>query len=735
MKPENNGQNPTQTKDQMDSQVDSQLDAKIAANADTLYRESYRKLCMDNDRVFGVLLGLQWVGAIVVSLVVSPRTWIGEQDLVHAHVVAAALLGGLLSSLPMYLNWKKPGGTLNRYVNVVAQGLYSALFIHLSGGRIETHFHVFGSLAFFAFYRDIRVLLTGTVVVAVDHLIRGVWFPQSAFGIFTGADWRWVEHAGWVVFEDFFLAYSCVRGLAEMKVVARKRAEVMAQHERAELIVELRTGELKAERNELHKRNETIETIYANVRSGFLMIDAAGIVQEGFTESCRTLLRSDIAAGMPLTAALGLNERHQSHFMVKIEQVFEDILPESMSVEEIPPKHRIGERFVRLEGAVVRNAEGGVRGVLFTISDITELQRQEQANLANQALILILQQKAAFARFLEDSRAMLEDCRRAASADDQQRMRFLMHSLKGNSSIFGLEEVAHTIHVIEDKEAISATDAEEVETGLKGFIEKHGRVLGISYDRLDEEVYPVSQRDVGMLGRAVASAGSAQRAADALRDWAVQLKRKSVNELVGPIAKMGEGVAERLGKDVKIDVLQPESRVDAELLRPVIQNLSHLVRNSIGHGIEMPDARGSKSKRGQVTVSIRAENGEWRLEIADDGRGIDAERVAQVAVERGHVTTEQAARMPASEKLMLIFKDGLSTAESVSYLSGRGVGMSAVAEAIRCVGGTIEVASEAGRGTTFLIRVPMDPTEADRALGMEPGASAAAAAAPMLRVA
>jgi len=75
----------------------------------------------------------------------------------------------------------------------------------LSGGRIETHFHVFGSLAFLAFYRDWRVLVPATIVVAADHALRGIFYPQSVFGILTASPWRWVEHACWVIFEDVIL--------------------------------------------------------------------------------------------------------------------------------------------------------------------------------------------------------------------------------------------------------------------------------------------------------------------------------------------------------------------------------------------------------------------------------------------------------------------------------------------------------------------------------------------------
>jgi len=86
-----------------------------------------------------------------------------------------------------------------------SQVLFSTLLIHLSGGRIETHFHVFVSLAFLAAYRDPWVFAPATVIVAVDHLVRGIWWPTSVFGTATASEWRWLEHSAWVVFEDIIL--------------------------------------------------------------------------------------------------------------------------------------------------------------------------------------------------------------------------------------------------------------------------------------------------------------------------------------------------------------------------------------------------------------------------------------------------------------------------------------------------------------------------------------------------
>jgi len=147
----------------------------------------------------------QFFAAVGMALFISPRTWHGLQSSTHVHVTASIGIGFILAALPIYLVIRNPGARANQYVISTAQLMFSGLFIHLSGGRIETHFHVFGSLAFLAFYRDWKVLIPATIVTAVDHMARAVFWPESIFGIITAAPWRAVEHAGWVIFEDIFL--------------------------------------------------------------------------------------------------------------------------------------------------------------------------------------------------------------------------------------------------------------------------------------------------------------------------------------------------------------------------------------------------------------------------------------------------------------------------------------------------------------------------------------------------
>jgi len=201
--------------------------------------------------MFAVLMTLQWVGGLVAAYWISPRAWIGTTSYLHLHVWAAIFLGGAISIFPIGLALFHPGRPVTRYTIAVGQMLMGALLIHLTGGRIETHFHVFGSLAFLSFYRDWRVLLPATVVVAADHFFRGVFWPQSVYGVMAASEWRWLEHAGWVLFEDTFLLIAIKRGVSEMWGIAERTAEIESLNEGLESHVAQRTHQLASANDNL----------------------------------------------------------------------------------------------------------------------------------------------------------------------------------------------------------------------------------------------------------------------------------------------------------------------------------------------------------------------------------------------------------------------------------------------------------------------------------------------------
>jgi two-component system, sensor histidine kinase and response regulator len=235
------------------------------ARVQALYREMELRLYRRTDRMFAGLLVFQWLAGIVFAVWLSPLTWVGSQSQTHIHVWAAVLLGGLIVVFPLWLVAKHSGTVLTRHTIAVAQMLASALLIHLLGGRLETHFHIFGSLAFLSFYRDWRVLVTASLVAAADHLFRGLYYPLSIYGIAAGAEWRWLEHVVWVLFTDIFLFYSCFNGRKEMRGIAERQAKLEETNATVEKTVRLRTGELEVAKEVAESANRSKSEFLANM--------------------------------------------------------------------------------------------------------------------------------------------------------------------------------------------------------------------------------------------------------------------------------------------------------------------------------------------------------------------------------------------------------------------------------------------------------------------------------------
>src|SRR2546421_11915649 len=209
------------------------IPAANSERAEELFQQHRRRIFRDTDKLFARLMLFQWVACIVIVIVVSARTWDGPSSQIHIHVWSAILIGGAISLFPIWMTRVWPGTFATRNVIAGAQMLMSALLIALTGGRIETHFHVFGSLVILSFYRDWRVLVPATIVVALDHFLRGIYLPYSVYGVLSASPWRSIEHAGWVIFENVFLVISCFRSTREVRFIANRTAALEASDQRS----------------------------------------------------------------------------------------------------------------------------------------------------------------------------------------------------------------------------------------------------------------------------------------------------------------------------------------------------------------------------------------------------------------------------------------------------------------------------------------------------------------------
>lgn len=194
-----------------------------------------------------------------------------------------------------------------------------------------------------------------------------------------------------------------------------------------------------------------------------------------------------------------------------------------------------------------------------------------------------------------------------------------------------------------------------------------------------------------------------------LQGSVMRTRMQPVSRVFQRFPKMARDVARQLDKQVELTLEGAETELDRNLVEALADPLVHLVRNAIDHGIEKPEVRRAAGKNpvGQVFLSARQEGDNVAIEIRDDGGGMDPEKLRAKAVEKGLLTPEAAARLGAEECFQLIFLPGFSTKQEVTDISGRGVGMDVVQSKIRELSGQIQIQSELGQGSRFVIRVPL----------------------------
>jgi two-component system chemotaxis sensor kinase CheA len=198
-----------------------------------------------------------------------------------------------------------------------------------------------------------------------------------------------------------------------------------------------------------------------------------------------------------------------------------------------------------------------------------------------------------------------------------------------------------------------------------------------------------------------------ERLSGELRDTMMGLRMVPVNQLFGRFRRLVHDLARETGKSIELATEGETTEVDKSIIERLADPLVHLVRNSIDHGLEMPDQRvaAGKGETGTITLSARQAGGEVVISINDDGRGIDRERVRAKAEANGLVQPDQA--LSDQELLQLIFQPGFSTAASITSLSGRGVGMDVVKKTIDALRGNIDVVSKPSEGSTIVLRIPL----------------------------
>jgi PAS domain S-box-containing protein len=356
-----------------------------------LFNEQRQNIIQHTDRLFSWLMICQWFFAVGLALWISPRTWSGVDSRIHPHVWLAIFLGGIITSVPVFLARTQPGKTLTRHVVAVGQMLMSGLLIHLTGGRIETHFHVFGSLAILAFYRDWRVLISASLVVYVDHIVRGIFWPESVYGVLYASIWRSFEHAGWVLFEDIFLIISIRTSLSEMHIMAERQAKLETLKDGIEQTVAERTAELTNEITERAKADEALResqalyySLIEQLPAGIFRKDGAGryvLVNSWFCH-LRGKTQAEMLKKTPIELVpLETKANNVIQLLTQGENHHQQIMRtgQPIEVDEQYPGADGTTRYLRVIKSPLFGPDGSVVGSQGILMDITEVKRAQEA--------------------------------------------------------------------------------------------------------------------------------------------------------------------------------------------------------------------------------------------------------------------------------------------------------------------------------------------------------------------
>ncbi|HYN38497.1 MAG TPA: chemotaxis protein CheA, partial [Rhodospirillales bacterium] len=210
-------------------------------------------------------------------------------------------------------------------------------------------------------------------------------------------------------------------------------------------------------------------------------------------------------------------------------------------------------------------------------------------------------------------------------------------------------------------------------------------------------------------GRSADSFQRLSRITTELQEGVMKTRMQPVGTAWAKLPRIVRDLAVETGKQIELKMIGAETELDRQILEMIRDPLTHMVRNSADHGIESREQRraASKPETGTITLNAFHEGGHIIIEIRDDGRGLNVERIRAKILERGLATGAELERLTDQQVRQFVFKAGFSTAEKITSVSGRGVGMDVVRSNVEKIGGVVELSSEAGKGTTFTIKIPL----------------------------
>ena len=465
------------------------------------------------------------------------------------------------------------------------------------------------------------------------------------------------------------------------------------------------------------QRTRSIQSLLDVTGDGFLSFGPDYMVRAEYSRACEVIFGSEIA-GKRFPDLLYIEDQPKRDFTDGLDLYFTGKARPEVIFDLLDSEVTVGERVIELDFRAIDDST-----VMCSLSDATgqkQLEAQVEEQERRRALILrVVSNRTHFASFVEEAESLFQVLEAAsrgqgAIAMDSEELLIMLHTFKGNANFLGFSRSGTVSHDVEDQLAAQEILDSDFDFTSEVFVLKRQFYdeLNIVTDTLgkqwleDIETVNVPSRYVRKVEQYVRNRYSADsQLVQALEGF----RRVPLSSLFSRFPDLINDIASRRGRKVQtVEIRGGDFKVLPERFEPVVNALTHVARNMIDHGIESPAEREMKGKEpaGEIRIELRDTGEVVEIEMADDGQGIPTAAIEKRGRAQGLIADGE--KVSRRDLLAMIFKPGFSTSEMVTTVSGRGVGLAAVHDAVRKAGGKISVETKSGRGTKFRISLPGD---------------------------
>ena len=606
--------------------------------------------------------------------------WVAGTGMISALVLSAVVMVGPTIAYRMI----KHPRALSVVYGITAM-LMGGLLVHFGQGpvQIEMHFYFFALLAMLCMFANPMVNIAAAVTVAVHHLVVWLIVPASVFN-YDAQWWVVLVHAAFVVLETIAACY-----------ISREFFDNVIGLEK---IVEARTETIR-------EKQRDMRLILDHVETGLVTIDLDGRLS---SESSRVVERwfGAPVAGEKLAAWLGGKDANYGEWLdLALEGVKDGMLPPDVALGQLPKQLKIAERTYAVSYQLILGAQSAPEKILVIVTDISERLRKEAAERYQAELLELFQHimrdKSGFIEFLAEAEEIVRALK-SGSRDNLEQLQRLIHTLKGNAAMFGMRRLSNLCHEMENH--IAEENKAPPESDMAALQHAWGQTRADLGKLIGEQLHgsiEIDDADYQAIIKAVLEGVEPKVVVRLIESWRLEPAGKRLLRIEQQI----KGLAERMGKsDVAVSIAPHDLRFNTDRFAPFWSAFVHVLRNAVDHGIEDRELRRTRGKPAQalIKVSTTVEQDRFVVTVEDDGPGVDWEALRVKAGQLG-------LALSAMEKTEnLAFLPGVSSKASVTELSGRGIGMSAVREACEALGGQVEIKSRPGIGTRVSFRFPKD---------------------------